>query len=322
MLIPPLLAFAFWLEEGLRLDEGLDVLDTALRLNDGRECEEEVATHLQRARVLRLCGRFEDAKVSYSEAGRLATEVGDTHSVLLSRIGRAIVLQRLGNLPEAERVLREIVDDARLVHDRDAEARALHDLSATLYAAGRVKEAIPAVFRAYELYERPLHRARALSDTGTLLKELGLYVAAKTALSLVLSHELSREVRARAVLELLELSTVVGDRMSFERWRRDLADTREHLPVDDLVDYEMKLGAGLARFGNSTQGEKHAERAIAIAEKHRLGERLFRAEELLTQLRGRRTDDAAPAATAEEPVVRDPELQSTLDGLHTLAESR
>jgi hypothetical protein len=109
MLFAPLLAFAFMLEEELRLEEALDVLETAGRLSDGRDGEEELATGLQLARVLRLSGQFGEARDAYAAAGRIAVRMADTHSALLSRIGRGIVLQKLGNLPESERTLREVV---------------------------------------------------------------------------------------------------------------------------------------------------------------------------------------------------------------------
>ncbi len=319
MLIPPLLAFAFWLEEELRLEESLDVLETSLRLSDGRDAAEEVAARLQTARVLRLIGRLEQARAEYVEAENIAVRLHDTHSQLLARIGQGIVLNRLGNLPESERALRKVVADARMAEDRDAEARALHDLSATLYASGRIAEAIPIVFGAYQLYERPLHRARALSDTGLLLKELGLHDAAKQALTAVLSHDLSKEVRARTVLELLELSAAQRDRVSFERWRRELSGVYGALPLDERVDYEMKVGAGLVQFGQYARGEQHLQRAVSLAEHNRFGERLFKAEALLAASRERHTEASVlSAARAESETGIGPQLQDTLDRLAAL----
>jgi tetratricopeptide (TPR) repeat protein len=321
MLISPLLAFAFWLEEALRLDEALDVLDTTLELCAGTEADELVAIHLQRGRVLRLHGQFGEATESYAAAASLATDLGDAHSVFLARIGRGIVLQKLGNLPAAERLLREVAADAQLVGDRDAEARAIHDLAGTLYLTGRIKDAIPLAFRAFELYDRPLHRCRALSDVGTLLKELGHYAAAEKAFAAVLSHKLSAEVRARSVLEMLELSAILGDRVAFQRWRRDLQQSIDQLPLDDQLDYEMKVGAGLAQFGHNAQGEAHLLRAIELAEQHRLGERLFEAEGLLSEIRKRHTEQLVGAAPTQESFENEPQLRSTLESLLALETS-
>lgn len=321
MLFAPLLAFAFWLEEELRLEEALDVLDTAARISDGREEEDEVRLLLQRARVLRLVGRFENAREDYTEAGRVAVQLADSHSVLLSRIGCAVVSWKLGNLPKAERTLREVIDDSRHLSDKDAEARGLHDLAGVLYASGRTKEAIPPAFRAFQLYERPLHRSRALSDTGLLLKELGLYAAATRAFSVVLTGDLSREVRVRNLIQLLDLSALVSDRFSFERWRREIAAHSASLPVEDQVDYELKLGTGLYRFGHRVQGERRIQEAIALAERHRLGQRLFKAEELLSNIRGHHADESTSATPSQNSVEREPQLQETLDSLFALEAS-
>ena len=321
ILFAPLLAFAFWLEEELRLEEALDVLDTAARLSDGRDDDDEVRLLLQRARVLRLIGKFESARDDYAEAGRAAIKLTDSHSVLLSRIGSGVVSWKLGNLPKAERTLRDVVDDARHVSDKDAEARALHDLAGVLYASGRTKEAIPPAFRAYQLYGRPLHRARALSDTGLLLKELGLYSAATRAFSIVLTGDLSREVRMRNLIQLLDLSALVADRLSFERWRREIADHCGSLPAEDQVDYEMKLGAGLFRFGHRAQGERRIQKAIALAERHRLGQRLFKAEELLSDIREHCAEEPATAVQHQDSFEEEPQLRNTLDSLFAIETS-
>jgi len=153
LLLSPLMAFAFWLEQELRLDEALDVLKTALQLSDGRDGEEEVAAYLQHARVLRMQGDFEGARRSYARGGNIAASIGDKHSVMLSQIGHGVVLQKVGNLPESERVLREVIRQAQSVGDRDAEARACHDLGVTLYFAGKAEQAVPLTYRAHELQE-------------------------------------------------------------------------------------------------------------------------------------------------------------------------
>ncbi len=318
MLFAPLLAFAFMLEEELRLKEALDVLETAGRLSDGSDGEEELATGLQLARVLRLSGQFGEARDAYAAAGRMAVRMADTHSALLSRVGRGIVLQKLGNLPESERALREVVADAQLVGDRDIEARALQDLAATLHLSGRTQQAVPLTYRAFELFEAPLHRLRALSDTGLFLKDLGLYQAAKHAFSVVMSGQLSREVRLRAIAELVELGAMTGDRVTFERWRRELSGSYDDLPPEDQVDYELKVGTGLASFGHRAQAEQHLQRAIDLAEQHRLGERLFTAEAMLKELRECRDHETEHAAPADNEVSVEPQLQSTLDSLVTL----
>jgi tetratricopeptide (TPR) repeat protein len=319
LLFAPLMAFAFWLEQELRLEEALDVLDSALNLSDGRSAEEEVAGLLQKARVLRLSGKFDDARAAYQKAGKLAANVGDKRSVLLSQIGRGVVMQKLGNLPESERILCEVVAAAQRVEDRDAEGRACHDLAGTLYFAGRMAQAANYAFRAYELLEQPLQRLRALSDTGVCLKELGHYSEAGKAFAVVLASHPTEEIRVHTAVELVDLSASTGDRIGFERWRRELEDGYNQLPPEDQVDFDTKVGAGLFHFDMQTQAEKHLERGLSLAEKCRMGERIFRLEELL---RAVREHSARPFADTESHTVQpttDPQLHSTLESLNSLA---
>jgi tetratricopeptide (TPR) repeat protein len=224
LLWAPVLAFAYWLESQLRLEEAMDVLDTALRLGSGdAPLEEQIATHLQRGRVLREVGRFEESREDYVRAGSLAHRAGDGRSERRSRVGRALIFQAVGNLPEAERMLRAVLEDARAAGDRVAEAHAKHDLANTLELMGRPEDGIPLAFNAYQLYEEPLQRFRALSDLGILFKDLGNHEAAQDAFMLVIEGEPPPEIRLTTVSELIEIAGLRGDRLAFERWRREAA---------------------------------------------------------------------------------------------------
>src|SRR6185436_19261371 len=80
LLWAPLLAFAYWLENELQLDESLDVLETAFRLKDGTEARDQIAGYLQQGRVLRIAGRFTEAREAYQSGGNLARYSGDFRS--------------------------------------------------------------------------------------------------------------------------------------------------------------------------------------------------------------------------------------------------
>jgi tetratricopeptide (TPR) repeat protein len=319
LLFPPLMAFAYWLEQELRLEEARDVLQTALRLSDGRDGEEEIEAQLSYARVLRLHGDFDESRAAYRRAGEIAAVIGDEHSAMLSEIGLAVVLQRVGNLPESERLLREVLKRAVSGGDVDAEARACHDLAGTLYYAGRVRHAIPLAFRAHELHQSVLRRARALSDTGAMLKEIGCYRAARHAFYLVLSNHPPRSVRTNTVLELLELSATVQDRVSFERWRQELTERRQELNPEQLVDFELKLGTGFANLSRSKKAEEHVENALALAEEYGMGERIFHCERQLQELRERRETTADVAALPEAQWNDEPGVLDTVARLDSLA---
>src|SRR5256885_6889255 len=111
-LFPALFAYAHYLEDEMRLEEALDVLETLERVGgDAVPAEDQVATRRGSARVLRNPNRFDEAGRPSQRAEELAGGIGDMHSQRLSRIGRAEAIRGRGKLAEAERSLREILAD-------------------------------------------------------------------------------------------------------------------------------------------------------------------------------------------------------------------
>lgn len=316
LLWAPLLAYGYWLEQQLRLDESLDVLDSTLRLENASAIDEKIAAHLQRARVLHLTGRFTDANHSYAVAGEMANLRGDLRSQMVSRIGRAIVLQKTGDLPQAEAIFSDVLHIARQHGDAYVEARALHDLAVTNNLMNRVPAAVAFAFEAYQKYDEPHHRGRALSDMGMFLKELEHYAAAKEAFLEVLANNPTPKTRVNTVLELLELTAQVQDRLGFERWRRELESGYDTLPPAETVDFEMKMGFGLAAFGSGPDAIEHLSKAVELAERYRFGQRVFEGEALLKEIKAGRTSQLVPPPAKTPEIV--PELQSALEGLYAL----
>jgi tetratricopeptide (TPR) repeat protein len=286
LLWPPLMAYAYWLEQELRLDEALDVLDTVMRLDTEGVDEEVIACCLQRGRTLRQLGRFDDAQESYRTAGSLAEQRGDTHSELLSRIGRGIVLERLGNLPASEETLTSALEEARRIGDQDARARASHDLANTYGRMQRTADAVPLLYAAYQTYDERLKKLRALSDLGVIFKQLGRLGAAEDAFTVVASGDIPRDMRVTAALELIETSASKGDRLAFERWKR-LAEPDVHTSPYLSVDYNLKVGLAFERFGNRERSLKCLERARELADQHGLHQYSFEAERCLHSIRDR-----------------------------------
>lgn len=314
LLWSPLLAYAYWLEQQLRLSESLDVLENALRLKNDSSVEQRVAANLQRGRVLRLTGRFSESHMAYAAAGELANLSGDWRSEMVSRIGRATNLQKTGDLPASEVLLRNVLAAAGERKDDFIESRALHGLAMSMHLMNRLPNAVTMALQAYHLYEETIQRARALSDIGMFLKEQGHYGVAKEAFLLVLQTEPTPEIRVNTVLELFELASLVQDRVGFARWRRELESGYESLPPAEQLDFEIKLGSGLAGFGRQRDGRAHLERAVALAQSHGFGQRLFEAERLLEELRAGRPVSVPPPTTSEVF----PELQQAIEGLYAL----
>src|SRR2546427_10974210 len=183
LVLPALFAYAHYLEDEMRLEEALDVLDTLLHVGGEKlPATDAVGARLRRARVYRKLNEFDAAEQSYAEGGALAAATGDTHSELLSRIGRADTLRGRGNLFDAENALRDILFDAERLRDSDAQARAHQVIAVVLGTRGQPADAIPHIWRAFQLYEDEISRGRALADLGGVLLIVGDAEGAERAL--------------------------------------------------------------------------------------------------------------------------------------------
>ncbi len=303
LVVPALLAYAHYLEDELRLDEALDVLDCMLRVGDASlQAADTIATHLRIGRVNRKLHRFDEGEAAYKVAGELAEAAADGHSALLSRVGRAISTQAKGNLAEAERLFREIAADASAAAQREIEAHAHHALGTTLLLRGQVAEGIVAVWRAVGLYQDDSSRVRAFGDLGLMLLAVGEAAGAERALGEVIRRgHAMQDVVLNATIELMHCASSRGDRVGYERWRVACEGRRAGMPPNILADFLLKAGIGQARFGRFRQAEALMDTALSVAERADSNELLFRIERIKNGLRGCEAEVCVASETAAEP---------------------
>jgi tetratricopeptide (TPR) repeat protein len=295
---PAMLSLATHLEDSTHYVEALDVLTTLERVAAGGIAPAHaVAVALQSGRVQRKIARFEEADAAYERAEALATAAGDTASVLLSRLGRANVFWGRGNLTEAERWNREALRDARTAGLRAVQARAEHGLGTVLGARGQVPDAVPYLWQAYERYEDENQALRALHDLGLALARLGAVDGAERALRVVVAKDVSPENVISAKIELMHCASFRRDRIGFERWRSECARDADTMPPNNCADYHLKVGIGLARFGQIDRAAVELRHAMDDARAHRLHEFEFRIERILSGI----YDCCTTASPAAEP---------------------
>src|SRR5438552_1708622 len=318
MIAPALLAYAHYLEDAMRLDEGLDVLWTLVQVGGAQlSSPDAVAVRLRLARVNRKLNRFDEAEVAYTEAGELAAAAGDRYSELLSRSGRANTLLGRGNLAEAERCLQGILADARAAGQRDAEARAGHGIGVALVHMGQPADAIPHVWRAVELFEDEESRLRGLGDLGIMLLSVGDSVGAERALSEVVRRGGTRDSTSNALIELMHCASFRRDRVGFARWRERCEAQLADMPPNIAADFHLKQGIGQARFGPFRKAEALMQRALEIAGGAGLHEFEFRIERIKNGLHDCETLLQEPTAAAE-PVFDTQELREVSASLAQL----
>ena len=284
-LAPALLAYALYLEQMAHFDEAEDVLQTLIRVGGTRlAASDATAAWMRTGRVRRLQTDFDHADAAYVEAGRIAGAAGDRQGVLLSRIGQCNVLHFRGNLGEAERGWRSVLADSTAAGLGNVQAQAEHGLGTILHRRGQAHMAAPHLWRAYELYEDD-GALRALGDLGNLMLALGDIAGAERALTEVVRRATLPDLLANVKIELMHCASFRRDRVGFERWRERALDHFEDALPHIRADYHLKVGIGLARFGNYVKGAAQMQQALEIATAHGLHDAVVRMERIKNGLR-------------------------------------
>ncbi len=286
LVLPALFAYAHYLEDEMRLEQALDVLETMRHISaDELSSPDSTAMRLRTARVLRKLNQFDAAERSYEETRALATASGDTHSELLSRIGRANVLTARGNLAESERALRGVFADAETLGDREAQALGHHGLAVVLSTGGQPVDAVLHAWRAFELYSDDLARMRALGDVGTMLLLVGDAESATRALTEVVRRGATHDVLDNATIALMDCASFRRDRVGFERWRERCQARQSSMPPNILATFHLEVAIGRARLGQLDRAEEALAMALSVASGAGLHELEFRIERIKGGLR-------------------------------------
>lgn len=320
LLAPAFLGYALFLEEEGYYEEAADVLDTLVQIGGERlVAADQTASLLRLGRVNRKVARFDEAQVAYERAMMIAGAEGDRFSTLLARLGQGNVLLGKGNLLEAERDLRAVLEDARSGGFRQAEALAEHGLGGVLDDRGQIADGIPHLWRAHELYEDESSRLRVLQDLGNDFLALGDADSAERALSEVVRRSSHHDTVLNALVELMHCASYRRDRLAFERRRQECDARVADMPPNVQTDYCLKAGIGLARFGNYVKAKALLSEALAIASRHGLHEFEFRIERIRDGLGACDAVVQAEEAAVAAPVVHNQAVREVSASLAALA---
>lgn len=291
-------------------EEALDVLTTFER-TAGAEIEPSTAitVAMLTGRAKRLAARFDEAEVAYRRAGALATAIGDRRMEAFSRLGCTIVHQSRGNLAEAEREFFELLSDARALGDSGLESQVENGIGMVLGYRGQTPDAVPHFWKAFELSrDDPEEAIVALYNLGYALGRLGVVEAAERAFRLTLERAHRVELINNALIELMHCASFRRDRVGFARWSGECGRVWETMQPNQLTDYHLKLGIGLARFGRFDRAATELKQALQIAGTHGLHEFEFRIERIVAGLSG-----CEPTQTELEGLAKPPAWAATLD---------
>ena len=148
-------------------------------------------------------------------------------------------------------------------------------------ARGQVHDAVPHLWRAFELYTDTGLSIRALHDLGYALARLGVIESAERAFKIVVERSDSMDGAGNAMIELMYCASFRRDRVGFERWRGECGSKMDQMAPNQIADYHLKLGIGLGRFGRLDRAAAELQIALQVARSHGLHEFEFRIERIL-----------------------------------------
>jgi tetratricopeptide (TPR) repeat protein len=300
-----LTAYAYFLEHEGRLAEALEVLALSARAHGAEMPPTDFAACARfAARLNRLLTRWEPALRCFEAAEEAALSIGDQVTAYRARLGCGAVFRSQGNLPRARAVAEEILKEATERQLADVEAIAYGDLAVVYPMLGLTVEGLQAQYRLFMLTPEPGARMRALGDLGISFIEVGAYSPARLALNIVANSRAEFRTRTNAVIELMDLESIVGDRVAFER-NRNIADTqRDRMPPSMMADYLYKTGMGFARFDQIGRARESLTAALAFAEANKLNTWYFRIDQALQDLeRKQKQAELQPIKAEQAPML-------------------
>jgi len=291
-----LIAYAYFLEHEARLEESLEILTLAVRVQGDQISPAEFTAYaLFSARLNRQLARWAAANNCYAAAEESAGSSGDFVSMLRGRLGRGMVHRGQGNFPAARDILDNVLRAGAELRLPEVLSLAYGEAGVLYGLQGLRLESLEAHYRAFQLIEDPVERMRCLGDLALGLFEIGAYDVARVALEIVARSQARVLVRINAALELMSLEASVGNRVAFERWRAKVQEQRDFMSPSMTVDYNYKLGTGLARFGQLKRAQIFLATALRLAEQHKLNAWYFKIEEAIGTLAETAESPAAPS---------------------------
>jgi len=303
-----LMAYAYFLNQEGRFEEALDILALAGRTHtEGLPREEFASFALFCGRVNRRLANWEAARRAFDASEQAAESVGDLRGMCYARLGVANLARATGDLPRAEAVVRQVLGECEGLDFADVRAAAYSDLSAAYYQQGRLVDSVLMEYRAFQCAADDTARWRSLGNLGSALHRLGEYQAARHALEVVAQRSELFSIRNNATIELIGLTSAVGDELGFHRFLRQAEEALVDMAPSMSVDFHYQAGVGMARFDRMTKAQEYLSQALALADSHGLNTWYFRIERVYQGLTtcADHTEAAKPYSPPYAPSLED-----------------
>ena len=273
------------------------------------DLESATVAALRLGACYRMLGEVEQANAAYEAAVALAKHTGDLRTVFLARLGLAKLVQDRGNLPLADSCIASVVSEATTAQLLDIRACAFHERAVVAYHRGQYRNAIEWGFESWAIERDARERQRVLCDLAVALLAAGHRDVSRAAHQMLADDASEPLTRWAALLNLIDISTLDRDEAEYQRVRRALRSVS--LPPRFAANYHYYVGIAEFTFGRALRATTELERAVSLAEEHRFGELLIKAESALLMVRN---GQKAPASVPAAPLP--PEFGYISDALH------
>jgi tetratricopeptide (TPR) repeat protein len=265
-------------------------------------------------RAWRRSSEWDRALGWYGVARSLAAAAGDLAREAMVLDGAAKVHKERGNLPRARQLLDEALNLALQSGDSQAIGTTYHDMGAVDAMASRLEDAIRLTWLAVRHYDSDQDRLSALALLGSILTEAGELRAAESAYAIVARRVRSIVYRLYALSGYAKVAGLRSDRAEFERRVSVLeAAGFEEGPAAFKAGSWMDRGEVYSRLRDPAEARRCYERAIELAEAHKLGQFLIQAEEALRGIDGLEAIDASQDELLVTSSIEIEEIREELD---------
>jgi tetratricopeptide (TPR) repeat protein len=313
---PRLMAYARALDFDARWQLAVDVYHTVIAFSEPLEnADTVIAAHLRLGYCLRQIGEVDQSAAAYAMAGRIAEQTGDMVGVLRARIGDAKIAMLRGNLPRAEVILDETIEDAGKHGLAGVESMALQDRAGVAGLRGNYELAVRLAYRALPGTESERNRDRLLHDIAVSFGRLGVRSAARDAFLVLVATSADQYVRWSSSIQLLAISAADGVGPMFEKYRQELSG--QALPSALRAEFEYETGRGYLALGHYEDATTWLTAAVATANANGLYQTVFEAESELVQAKQARRLEEQSAPFREIA----PDLNEVAEAIRMLRET-
>lgn len=302
LVAPRLMAYGRALNFDAKWRLAADVYQSLLgRSHPIDEADVYIDASMQLGYCSRMIGDWNTAADAYADAGRVATSIGDVVGILRARIADARLSMSRGNLPRAEKILDDTIEQATSASLDDVAGLALHERAIVAHERQDYERSIRFAYGALARVGGQATRDRVLADIAVSFMELGVTSVARDAFLVLAATAQEQYVRWTSTLNLFDVAIREGSEPAFELYRRQLS--KDELPVALKAHYHLIAGKGYGAFGRPVQARRELTQAIELAATHRLNQLLFTAEESLRLLEHGQAAASAAAVKANVPEV-------------------